>query len=206
MNRLREKIESIVFAGLKPAAPRTQAAAPIPETLMGRLRQRIDNWVSGTGHADPLYLSNRTTAQKLKSWLVIAVPVLILVGGIGISLAYLNPPEATRANEPTPAEVASKMLPNLKDLKIEGASDLEVVEVGIDRSKGVRMVGSVRNKSVHTIATALLSCELTDASGTQLGSVTVHLEDIPASSVKTFELPVQQTDANFVLIREILTR
>jgi hypothetical protein len=208
MKSLREKIESIVFAGLKPSGGKVEAAAPPPDTAMGRLRQRIDKWISGgPAPTDPLYLTNRTMGQKIKSWSVVAVPLVILVGGIALSLSnVLDPPEVKPQKELSPAEVAAKLLPNLKDIKIELNHDIDVVEAKIERSGGVRMVGTVKNKTSKPIAAADLGCDLTDAGGTQLGAVSVHIENIPASGVKSFELPLKQPDASFVLVREITTR
>jgi hypothetical protein len=109
-------------------------------------------------------------------------------------------------NELSPAEVAAKLLPNLKDIKIELNHDIDVVEVRIERTGGIHMVGTVKNKTAKPIAAADLGCDLTDAGGTQLGAVSAHIENIPASGVKTFELPLKQPDASFVLVREITTR
>jgi hypothetical protein len=207
MKSLREKIEAIVFAGLKPSGQKADAPAPSAETAMGRLRQRIDKWLSGgPAPSDPLYLTNRTMGQKIKSWSVVAIPLVILVGGVALSLSnVLDPPEVKPQKEPTPAEVAAKLLPNLKDIKIELNHDIDVVEVRIERTGGVHMVGTVKNKTNKTIASADLGCDLTDAGGTQLGAVTAHVENIPANGVKSFELPLKQADASFVLIREIVT-
>jgi hypothetical protein len=208
MKSLREKIESIVFAGLKPSGGKVEPAAPPPDTAMGRLRQRIDKWISGgPAPSDPLYLTNRTMGQKIKSWSVVAVPLVILVGGVALSLSnVLDPPEVKPQKELSPAEVAAKLLPNLKDIKIELNHDIDVAEAKIERSGGVHIVGAVKNKTNKPIASADLGCDLTDAGGTQLGAVTVHIENIPASGVKSFELPLKQPNASFVLIREIITR
>ena len=45
-----------------------------------------------------------------------------------------------------------------------------------------------------------------DAGGTQLGGVNIHVDSIPPSGVRNFEMPIQQTDAAFVLVREIQAR
>jgi hypothetical protein len=207
MNRLREKIESIVFAGLKPGGAKASPQVAAPASFMGRLRQRIDRWISGSGNSDPLYLTNRTTAQKVRAWIVIGIPLLILVAAVGLSLStFLDPPKAAPVKDLTPAEVAAKLLPNLKDLKLEAGSDIEVVELRIDHNKGLHIAGSVRNKSTHPLASADISCNLTDATGTQLGGVNIHVDSIPASGVKNFEVPIQQTDTAFVLVREIQAR
>jgi len=207
MNRLREKIESIVFAGLKPGQKASSATAP-PTSFIGRLRHRIDGWVSGgPGPSDPLYLTNRTTAQKVRAWIVIGVPLLIVVVGLGVSLSsLLDPPKPPPAKDLTPAEVAARLLPDLKDLKLQAGADIEVVELRIDRTKGLRMVGSIKNKTTHAIASADIACNLTDASGTQVGALTVHVDNIPASGIRDFEMPIKQTEAAFVLVQEIQAR
>ena len=135
------------------------------------------------------------------------MPLLILVGGVGLSLSsILDPPESRPAKELSPAEVAAKLLPNLKDLKVDVNHDIDVVEVRIERHGAIRMVGTVKNKSNHQIAAADVTCDLTDDGGTQLGSVTAHIEDIAPSATKNFDVPLIQGNAYFVLIREIETR
>ena len=176
---------------------------------VGRQRARIDSWISGgAGPSDPLYLTNRTWGQKLKTWSVVAVPLLILLGGVALTLSSLvNPPETKPVADLTAAEVAAKVLPNLKDLKVESNRSLEVMEVRVVRSGNVtKMVGLVKNLTTHEIATAEIGCDLTDSGGTQLGSVSVLVEKIPASGTKQFELDLKQTETAFVLIREISTR
>ena len=206
MSGLREKIESIVYAGLKSGAQQATSGDAAARSIFGALRQRIDLWVSGgPGPSDPLYLSNRTTGQKARAWVVIGVPLLLVIALIGISLStLLEPPKPQQVTELTPAEVAAKLLPNLKDLKIEGSSDVEIVELRVENS-GVRMTGTLRNKTARTIASADISCDVTDSGGTQLGSVILHVEDIPASGVKRFEQPLNRLDATFVLVRQIQT-
>ena len=209
MKRLREWLESIVFAGLKPSRQPNQAA-PAATGSIGRLRERIDKFISGgPPPTDPLYLTNRSLGQKLRSGAVIAVPLLILIGGVALTLGrYLVPPEAKPVADLTPSEVAAKVLPNMsaKDLKIDSNRSLDVVEARIERSGGVRMVGIVKNLTDHEIAAAEIGCDLTDDNGTQLGAVSVHVEKIPASGTKRFELSLKQAQASFVLIREISTR
>ena len=206
MSRLREKIESIVFAGLKPGLKESQAAAP-PASFLGRLRQRVDGWVSGgPGPSDPLYLTNRTTGQKVRSGIVIGLPLVILMAVVGFSLSSLmTPPKPKEAKELTPSEVAAKLLPSLKDLRLEAGSDIEVLELRIDRSHALRLSGILKNRTTREIASVDLACDLTDAGGTQLGAIAVHVVNIPASGLRKFETPIRQADAAFVLVREIQT-
>lgn len=206
MKRLREMIESVVFAGLKPSGGRPQSPTPPPpDTRWNRLRERIDLWISGgAAPSDPLYLTNRTTAQKLRAWSVVAVPLLILAGGIILTLTIMGSrSEIKQARELSPAEVAAKLLPNLDQIKIDSNHDVDVVEVRLQKGADTRMVGAVKNKTGHAIASADVVCELTDAAGTQLGTLTGHVEDIPPGGTKDFSVPVSRPDAVFVLIRAI---
>jgi hypothetical protein len=207
MNRLRQKIESIVFAGLKPHDPRNPGPPP-PDTWLRRLRARIDRFImGGPPPSDPLYLTNRTWEQKLRAWTVVAVPLLIVGGGIALTLShYLGPPAPKPIAELSPAEVAARVLPNIKDIKVESNHSLDVVEASIQRSGGVRIVGKVKNTTDHEIAHAEISCDLTDAQGTALGSISVPIENIPPAAIKSFDLPVKQSSAQFALIREVITR
>jgi hypothetical protein len=206
MKRLREWMESIVFAGMKPSGGQKQAAA-IPETWIGRQRARIDKWISGgPAPTDPLYLTNRSWGKKIKTWSVIAVPLVILSGGVALTLSNILTPEATPVAEMTAAEVAAKVLPNLKDLKIERNHTLDVMEVQIVQRGGTKMIGVVKNLTNHEIPTAEISLDLTDAGGTQLGAITVTIENIPASGTKSFETPLKQTESAFALVREISTK
>jgi len=192
--------------GMKPSGDPKQAVAT-PETRAGRQRARIDKWISGgPAPTDPLYLTNRTWNQKIKTWSVVAVPLLILIGGVALTLSNILTPETKPIAEMSPAEVAAKVLPNLKNLKIESNHSLDVMEVSIVQRGGTKMVGTVRNLTNREIATADLSCDLTDASGTQLGAVTVTIENIPPSGTKAFEIPLKQTETAFALVREISTK
>lgn len=207
MKRFRLWLESIVFAGLRPSGPGSQPA-PAPTTRSGRMWQRINHFISGgTAPSDPLYLTNRTWGQKIRSWSIVGVPLLLLIGGVGLMLShYLDPPEAKPQAELTAAEVAAKILPNIKDLRIDQNRTLEVVEVHIERTGGVRMVGTVKNLTSREVDSAEISCDLTDNSGTQLGSVSAAVDKVPASGTKRFELTLKQPAAAFVLVREIVTK
>jgi hypothetical protein len=205
MSRVRKWLESIVFAGLKPGGQPTQAAPTVPTGTMGRLRARIDRWLSGgPAPSDPLYLTNRTMWQKVRGWLVVGVPLVIVIGGIALVLGnMLAPPVRVPQKELTAAEAGAKFLPSIKDFNVETSRVLEVMEVRIYKNGGVKMTGTVRNLTARVLPSAQISCDLTDAGGTQLGSVSVALQNIPASGTKDFELPIKQDQAAFVLVREI---
>ncbi|HXK05677.1 MAG TPA: FxLYD domain-containing protein [Verrucomicrobiae bacterium] len=201
--QLREFFESIAYAGLKPDSPRAEARRP----RFGWLGRRMERLISGRAPSDPLYLTNRTLGQKMRSWAVLAVPCLVLAMAIGIALSHmLEPPAPRAAAEPTSGEVAAKMLPNLSsNLKIERNSELDVTEVRIEHSgtAATRIAGAVRNTTNHDIASAVLAVDLADETGSQLGSINVTIEGIPATKSKEFSAPVAQTRAAFALVREI---
>jgi hypothetical protein len=201
MKRIRQFFESIVFAGMKPGGQ--TAPKPQPKWL-GPLRGPIERLLSGgSAPTDPLYLTNRSPTQKLKSWGLIAIPGLILVVGIAYTLRTLNPPEAKPDKEPTAAEITARLLPNMaKDIKLAPGSDVQVLEVHVE---GTRVVGSVRNTSARDIPVVKLIIDLTTASGSQVGAVDATLEKLPASGRKDFQIPIQQRNAAYALVREITT-
>jgi len=81
-----------------------------------RQRARLDKWIfGGAAPTDPLYLTNRTWGQKIKTWSVIAVPVVILIGGVGFTLSsIMQPPEGKPVRYLSPAEISAKILPILR--------------------------------------------------------------------------------------------
>jgi hypothetical protein len=203
MKRILEFFESIAFAGMKPGS---QAASKPRLKWLGPLRGPVERLLAG-GHAptDPLYLTNRSLTQKLKSWSLIAIPCLVLAVGIAVILSsFLNPPEAKPTKEMTAAEITAKLLPDMdKDIKLTPASDVQVVEVKVD---GSRLVGMLKNTTTREIAVTELIIDLTNTGGSQLGAVNAIVENIPPSGTKEFQIPIKQHDAAFALVRDIFTR
>ncbi len=203
MKKVREFFEKVAYAGLKPSGQKPEARR---DTGWGRVRTKIDAFLAGgPAPSDPLYLTNRSFGQKAKPWLIVGIPMLILLGAIGISLSnILEPPEAPPVAEPTAKELSAKILPNLDaNLKIASNNDVEVVEVRVEHTGGSKVVGSVRNNTNHEIAAAHMVLDLTDTKGSQVGGVEVQVESIPASKVKAFSMPIAQHTAAFAIVREI---
>ena len=202
MKRILQVLESIVFAGMKPDA---QTAPPRQFKWLGPLRGPLERLLSGSAPTDPLYLTNRTMGQKLKSWSLIGIPCLALLVGIGFLLSnLLNPPEAKPAKELTAAEITAKLLPNTdKDLKIGPAPDVQVLEAKLD---GNRLIGRVKNTSTREIAVAELMFELTDTDGSQCGAISAIVKKIPPSGTKDFAVTVRQHNAATALVREVTSR
>jgi hypothetical protein len=204
MKRLRELFESIVFAGMKPGARPGQTQE---RKWLGPLRGPVDRLLSGSAPADPLYLTNRSLGRRIKSWSLVVIPCLFIVGLVALALSqgYFNPPEAVPRREPSAAEAARTMLPNIaRDIRIESNKEVEVVQVQVDRS-AMKVIGSVRNNAAYAIAATDVVFNLTDKSGSQVGAVRGHIENLSPKSTKDFQFPIEQRDAAFVLVREVTT-
>jgi hypothetical protein len=93
-----------------------------------------------------------------------------------------------------------------KEIQIAGNKDLELVEVRVDKVPGgAKVIGIIRNKSNRPLGAEIIF-DLTDSAGSQVGSISSYAESIPAMQTKAFETAVKQTDANFALVREIISR
>ena len=138
-NRFRRFVESIVYAGMKPAAPKAQSAPAGKSGPLGFL----ERFLSAPTPNDPFYLTNQTTGQKLRRVLMFSLPLVVVIGGILFAI-FLYHPGSQKPKELTPAEVAAKILPNFnKDIKLEANRDLEVMEVHFDYSgEGNSIYGS----------------------------------------------------------------
>jgi len=202
MKRIREFLESIVFAGMKPGG---QTAPKRQLTGLGPLRGPVERLLSGgPAPSDPLYLTNRTLTQKLKSWSLIAIPCVVLALGIVILSRSLQPPAPKPVKPLTAAEITAKLLPNLdQDIQLPPATDVQVIEIKVE---GSRLVGVVKNTTRREIAVTELVIDLTNAAGSQLGAVNAIVEKIPPSGTKDFQIAIQQRDAAFALIRNVTSR
>ena len=201
MKRIREFLESIVFAGMKPGgktAPNQQLKWPGP--LGGPVERLLSG---GPAPSDPLYLTNRTLAQKLRFWSLLAIPC-VLVLGIAFKLSRsLNPPEAKPVKEPTAAEITAKLLPNMdKDFHLAPSTDVQVEEI---RVEGSRLVGVVKNTTTKEIGVTELVIDLTNSAGSQVGAVNGIVEKIPPLGTKEFQIAIKQRNAAFALIRQVIS-
>jgi hypothetical protein len=207
MKRLRELFESIVFAGMKPGA----RPGPTQSTKWLRpLRGPVERLLSGSAPSDPLYLTNRSLGQRIKSWSLVTVLCLFIMGLVALTLNrdFFAPAallKAVRQKEPSAGEMARKTQPNIdRNIKIDTNKDVEVVQVHLDRS-AMKVTGTVRNNTTHDIAVTDVVFNLTDKSGSQLGAVSGHIQNLPPKTTKDFEFPIKQADATFVLVRELST-
>lgn len=205
MKRLRAFLESIVFADLKPGFRPEQT--PGKKKWYTPLSQAWERMLSGgAAQRDPLYLTNRTLGQKVRVWAMIAAPCLVVIGFVALSLSnnFFNPPEAVAPKEMSPEEVSRKLLPNIsRDITIETNRDADIVEVRVDHNEPLKLIGSIRNNTATHLRGVDVVFNLTDKTGSQVGAVNGHIDDLGPKAVRTFQFPILQTNAVFALVREV---
>jgi|SRR5271157_2638217 len=205
MNRLRKVFESIVYAGMKPGgAAQQKKRLRWLGPLAGPVTRFLDG---GAAPSDPFYLTNRTLGQRLRLAIVIAVPCLLVAGGMGlVALGYFGNPEAAPPPPTlTPEQVAAKMLPDLdKNLKLDTNRDVEIPDVHIEQGAATKVSGTARNNTDHLIQDVEVVFDLTNHAGSRLGAVSTHIPRIEAKGTVTFSFPVDQRDAAFALVREVI--
>jgi hypothetical protein len=205
LKRFRRFIDSVVFAGLKPDAPREQAKRL---RRLGPLRGLLERVLLRPAPSDPLYLSNRTFDQKVKVALMIAVPCLIVVGVTALGLSHFFQAKGPGpAAEISGAELAKKLLPNMDTtVKVEVNKDVQVLDAHVEREGGMKVVGTVKNNTDRLIRTTQIVLNLTDRTGSQLGAVSARVDNLAPNATGSFQIPIEQTDAAFTLVREVQTQ
>jgi hypothetical protein len=201
----REKIEDLVFAGLKPGAAASQ---PMHMRWLGPLREPLERFLNTGGSADPLYLTNRTSQQRMRLGLVIALPCLLVAALIGVALMGLVKKRDVAAAELTPAQIAAKMLPADLDqhINLKVDRDLDVLEVRVEHDGSTKLVGTVRNRSDKAFAHAEVIFDLADATGSRLGAVSLELEHIAPQQTMPFTVSISQSSAAVALVRDVSTQ
>ncbi|MBZ5585686.1 MAG: FxLYD domain-containing protein [Acidobacteriia bacterium] len=201
-SRFRQFVESVLYAGLKPNAPRKESKRG---GFLGSILERFERFLAGRAPTDPLYLSRRTWRQKLRLGLTIGAPCVLLLAALAVAMSNMLPKSATPLHEPTPAEIVAKLLPDLdKTVKLDVNRDAEVVEVHAEKGPGARITGLVRNRTNRAISVEV-TLELTDDAGSRLGAVEGRVDKIPPRNTIPFQFPAKETHAAFALVREIRT-
>jgi hypothetical protein len=200
---LREIIESVVFAGLKPGAPHT---AEKRMRWLGPLAGPMERFLSGgPTPSDPLYLSHRTPGQRIMLGVKVAIPLAIVGGGL---FWYFR--SGIQEKQPvlnlTPAEAAAKMMPDLNRVNVVTNKDIEVPEVGVDRSGSLALAGIVRNNTAHTVSAVEILFDVTDDRGSRLGNVSAQLQNLAPKSESKFRVPINQQTASIAIVRDIKMR
>ncbi len=126
-----------------------------PPELSGldRLRQRFDLFLSGRAPSDPLYLTNRTWAQKLKAAALIAVPVLILAVLVMVAATDMfHLRKADPYEHPLSEAQPGRGIASTPDLKLV-PTDLEVINIRIAKDENPPAVTGIgiRNNTSHKV-------------------------------------------------------
>ncbi len=197
---LRQFLESVVYAGLKPAGAPAQ---PVRPGWRGRMKGALDRLLNGPKQDDPLYLSNRTWKQKVRLAAIVLAPVLVVVGFFVYSLLTPPPAHEKPLNVLSPAEIAARTEIIPKDFKVPQNVDVQVAEVFIDRSSTPhRIAGTLQNVSERQFSNVELTFDLTDQNGSQVGGARTTVADVAPRAIKSFSFPIPQRNAAFVLVRE----
>jgi hypothetical protein len=197
------------FALVGKLAPRTRACSDPRRRyncgFMSKLRKlgdaflrRLDKPVSG----DPLYVSNRTPAQKFRTLAFVVGPFLLIVVLV-VVVQWAKPP-APAPQTLSPAEIAAKMLPDLSKVPVETNREVSVGDVQIERSSNrVTLVGTVKNPSGRKLRRAEVLFWLADGDGSVLGSATAHAKDIPAGGATGFRIVLPFKTAEIAIVRDV---
>jgi hypothetical protein len=185
--------------------PPSDGKAEARPGVWSRGRAAVDRWLAGRAPTDPLYLSNRTFAQRARIWLLIALPCLLVAGILVVVHRWVRA-QAPPPPEPTKQEMAARLLPNLTDIRLPENPDIEVAEARIQRGARITLAGTVRNKSGRPIRLAELVFDLTDSYGSNLGGVSAKVENLAVGATAKFEVPLTQQTAALALVREVRTQ
>ncbi|MFB3828249.1 MAG: FxLYD domain-containing protein [Bryobacteraceae bacterium] len=157
--------------------------------------------------SDPLYLSHRTWKKKLWIGLAIGAPPAI-AAGVALYALLSPPPAAERPpSEPSAADVAARTEIVPKDFRINQSTELQIVEVGVDR-KAIphHITGLLRNSTNMRFSGAEVTVDLTDAKGSQVGAAVARVDDIPPHTTVRFATEIPQKNVVYVLVREVKSR
>jgi hypothetical protein len=201
--RLRQLLDTLVFAGLKPGVPASQ---PKKLRFLDRLRSPLERLLArGAAPSDPLYLTNRSPAQKTLRAVLLTLPLVLICGGVAYVVATRTPADSG-PKDLSRSEIAKRVLPGLaKNIELANA-DVQVLEAVIRHEGGHSVSGSVRNNTGRTIHSADLVFTLTNAAGSQLGGVATTVRDLAPGATRRFEFTVKEQDAAFAIVREVVAR
>jgi hypothetical protein len=201
----REKVESLVFAGLKPGEPAAQSKSI---RWLGPLRQPWERFLNAGASDDPLYLTNRTWRQRARVWVLVALPCVLVAAAVAFALLGFVQKRDAASKELTPAQMAAKLLPPDLDKNIQIHDDrpVDVAEVRVEHAGTTRLVGAVRNRTDKALAHAQVIFDLADARGSRLGAVSAEVEHVPPRGTAPFDIAIEQSTAVVAIVREVHTQ
>lgn len=135
--------------------------------------------------------------------MLVGVPLVIVLGIV--LYALITPPRA--ADKPPgdlrPDEIAARTQILPKDFTVSQNTDLQVVEVTVDKSVTPHVLtGKLKNNTARYYSSAELSFDLTDEAGSAIGGALVKVPKIEPHSSTPFRHAIPQRNAAFVLVRD----
>ena len=199
MGKLRQLFESLVYAGMKPRAPGGEPAKP-----KSAWRQRLERLISGPANMDPLYLSNRTVAQRFRTAAVVAGPIMLLIAVLFLAWSdVFRSKEVPKLKELTLAEKSARILPGFPaKIQLPANHDLDLQDVHVVHGSSTQIVGLVKNNTDRVIASAGIVFDLADRRWSRLGAVRTQVEKLAPHTSTPFRFDVAQNTAEHVLVRE----
>ena len=176
-----------------------------PARHLDRLQEAWNRFLCGRRPDDPLYLSNRSWKKKALIGSLVAVPVLVLGSLLTVALTHRVIRDMPAPKQLTPAEILASAVPELnKEINLDANPDLEVADVGVDRSGDQHAVtGTIRNKADYRYESVFVGFDLTNSEGSQVGAATTHSPPVAPRSTTRIRVLIPQKNVAFVLVREI---
>ena len=192
------------FCNSRLNAPSKLPAPGAPERP-GRRGGLLERWLSGPSSSDPLYLTNRSFFQKARLWLLIGIPSVAVAAFSALSSSgYFQrqpvPPAAVLAGDPASEQLP---LPSLDRIHVNTTRDIDLLSVEVSRDPGTILKGRVRNNTDRHFRSVDLIFDLTDAAGSQLGAISIHLPALQAKGMTEFHQALEQKTAVNALIRDV---
>ena len=195
--RLRERVERMVFAGLKPDAPSPGAAKKSRlESLMESAEDLASRGLQpGEKPSGPM-------TRRKKAGIVFA---LLATGGFIYFLVTVlrHPAERGESTAAPPSAPTQILAPGVQ---IEKNQDLEVVKMEFHKdSDPMTITGTLRNRTDKTFARCEVSFDVTTKKGEQLGGASTLVSNLGPHAEAQFRIEIPQKNAGFVLVRELRT-
>lgn len=173
---------------------------------LGPLGRLIDRWISGKAPSDPLYVSNRTLSQKIRTWIVVAIPCIVIGGMVALMASgYFDPMEdkGTTIDPQAPTSSAANL--ELPEIKVPD-SEIQVNEVTVHRGPEAYVTGTVKNLTAKKFEKVEIVMNLTDHLGSQIGAIGATVSNLQPQGGAGFRVSIRQQNAYSAVVREIQGR
>jgi hypothetical protein len=163
------------------------------------VRALLNRLLAGRAPADPLYLTNRTWQQKLRSGLVIGIPCVLLAGAVALGLSHMYAPKSAPPKALTNAEIVAGLLPDLEKTVDTTPPEADISELYTDTTGSPKLIGTLRNNTGHTISVQF-TVDLANRGGSKVETVTERVENVPPKSSVPFKFPIKDPNAATAIV------